>query len=101
MATRPSAEMENTANNTAVNTTNNSFDAAAERKENLPPTTAEAGFSSDSDSGIDKDAQAGIQDIEATTTVWSKTALIAAYVWIWIICMSTLKSWRRLTLLTT
>ncbi|KAI6783661.1 Siderophore iron transporter-like protein [Emericellopsis cladophorae] len=34
---------------------------------------------------IDKEAQAGVQNIEATTTVWSKKALIFAYVWIWVI----------------
>ncbi|KAF2258812.1 transferase family protein [Lojkania enalia] len=33
----------------------------------------------------DADAQAGVQDIEATTLVWSKTALIVAYIILWII----------------
>lgn len=40
---------------------------------------------SDSDEPFHKDAQAGVQEIEVTTTVWSKSALIFAYVWIWII----------------
>jgi MFS family permease len=33
---------------------------------------------------IDKDAQLGIQQIEAVTSVWTKTALVAAYIMIWI-----------------
>ncbi|KAI1506387.1 major facilitator superfamily domain-containing protein [Biscogniauxia marginata] len=41
---------------------------------------------SDNDSdAVDKDAQAGVQKIEATTKVWSRSHLIAAYVGIWII----------------
>ncbi|KAI1097479.1 MFS general substrate transporter [Jackrogersella minutella] len=34
---------------------------------------------------IDADAQAGVQKMEATTKVWSKSHLILAYVFIWII----------------
>lgn len=34
---------------------------------------------------IDHDAQAGVQKIEATTKVWSKSNLIMAYIFIWII----------------
>ncbi|CAM6002887.1 unnamed protein product [Sphagnum balticum] len=34
---------------------------------------------------IHLDAQAGVQEIEATATVWTKTSLIVAYVMIWLI----------------
>ncbi|KND92515.1 Siderophore iron transporter mirB [Tolypocladium ophioglossoides CBS 100239] len=39
----------------------------------------------DEEQQIDRNAQAGVQDIEATTTVWTKTALVVAYVMIWLI----------------
>ncbi|KAK3117031.1 MFS siderochrome iron transporter 1 [Teratosphaeriaceae sp. CCFEE 6253] len=40
----------------------------------------------DSDSEVvSQDAQAGVQKMEATTQVWTRNHLIAAYVWIWII----------------
>ena len=39
------------------------------------------GSQSDSDDeSVNKDAQAGVQKIEATTSVWSKTHLILAYI---------------------
>lgn len=41
--------------------------------------------SSDEDRPFDKSAQAGVQKIEATTSVWTKTTLIIAYVMIWVI----------------
>ncbi|KAI1388968.1 MFS general substrate transporter [Hypoxylon trugodes] len=46
------------------------------------PRTSEA--DSDPDT-IDAQAQAGVQKIEATTKVWSRSNLIMAYVFIWII----------------
>lgn len=63
------------------------FHAAAERKE-VDTTRADGDHEhtgSDSETPFHKDAQAGVQNIEATTSVWSKTALIVAYVWIWVI----------------
>ncbi|OAA59702.1 siderophore iron transporter mirB [Niveomyces insectorum RCEF 264] len=39
----------------------------------------------DSDEPIHKDAQAGVQDIEAIATAWTRNSLIVAYVMIWII----------------
>lgn len=64
------------------------FHAAASRKEeatmNNTQGDQETGW--DSSEPISKDAQAGIQQIEATTSVWNKKALIAAYIWIWVIC---------------
>ncbi|EEP76503.1 conserved hypothetical protein [Uncinocarpus reesii 1704] len=46
----------------------------------------EGGTVSDTESeGISKEAQAGVQNMEATTTVWSTSHLIAAYVLIWVI----------------
>lgn len=42
-------------------------------------TTDEAGSGSESES-ISTDAQAGVQAIEATTSVWSKRDLILAYI---------------------
>lgn len=39
----------------------------------------------DDEQPFDSDAQAGVQDIEATTTVWTKTALGVAYAMIWLI----------------
>ncbi|KAI1941920.1 MFS siderochrome iron transporter 1 [Ophidiomyces ophidiicola] len=46
----------------------------------------ESEFISDADSDtISKDAQAGVQKMEATTTVWSTSHLVAAYVLIWLI----------------
>lgn len=65
------------------------FHAAAARKEEANVDTNDADHQAgwDTDEPINKDAQAGIQNIEATTMVWNKKALIAAYVWIWVICM--------------
>jgi hypothetical protein len=40
---------------------------------------------SDSDEPFHLDAQAGVQNIEATTSVWTVTALTVAYVMIWVI----------------
>lgn len=40
---------------------------------------------SDSDEPFDKEAQAGVQNIELITSVWTKKALIIAYAWIWVI----------------
>ncbi|GJN68319.1 hypothetical protein PLICBS_002362 [Purpureocillium lilacinum] len=50
-------------------------------------------YSSDSDGQHDEEErlldgqhlQAGVQSIEATTTVWTQTALVAAYIMIWVI----------------
>ncbi|KAI0010536.1 MFS general substrate transporter [Xylariaceae sp. FL0662B] len=39
----------------------------------------------DTDDAIDPNAQAGVQKIEATTKVWTRSHLIAAYIIIWII----------------
>ncbi|KAK7402582.1 hypothetical protein QQX98_011653 [Neonectria punicea] len=39
----------------------------------------------DDDAPIDKEAQAGVQEVEAIATVWSMTTLIVAYVLIWIV----------------
>ncbi|RXG42820.1 hypothetical protein VDGE_09805 [Verticillium dahliae] len=39
---------------------------------------------------IDKEAQAGVRNVEAIATVWSKTTLIIAYVLIWIVYFVTL-----------
>lgn len=50
--------------------------AESEKSAEQPDTTP---VDSDSDS-IDKEAQTGVQKLEATTTVWSKSHLIAAYV---------------------
>lgn len=61
-------------------------DSAGARKEAALDTEAQEKHSgSDSDEPIHKDAQAGVQNIEATTTVWTKGALITAYVMIWVI----------------
>ncbi|KAF4121628.1 Fungal trichothecene efflux pump (TRI12) [Geosmithia morbida] len=63
--------------------------AAAARKEGVTVTDVDAtnmdhtGSADDSDDALD--AQAGVQGIEATTSVWTKAALIFAYVWIWIV----------------
>ncbi|KAI9155342.1 siderophore transporter [Paramyrothecium foliicola] len=40
---------------------------------------------SDNDEVVHADAQAGVQNIEAAVSVWTKTALIVAYVMIWVI----------------
>ena len=48
----------------------------------------ETGSSPDSvhgDQAIDKNAQAGVQKVEAIATVWSKTTLIIAYILIWVV----------------
>ncbi|KAH6673434.1 putative siderophore iron transporter mirB [Halenospora varia] len=37
------------------------------------------------DESVDKDAQAGVRAIEATTSVWTKRDLIIAYILIWVI----------------
>lgn len=39
----------------------------------------------DSDDSVDKEAQAGVQSIEATAVVWTTTSLIIAYIMIWIV----------------
>ncbi|EAS36082.1 siderophore iron transporter [Coccidioides immitis RS] len=58
-------------------------------KADTKPTDAEAGkddATSHSDSeDISKDAQTGVQDMQAMTTVWSTYHLIAAYILIWVI----------------
>jgi MFS family permease len=41
--------------------------------------------SSDSDDAVDRNAQAGVQDIQALTSVWSRKTLIIAYVMLWFI----------------
>ncbi|KXJ96649.1 major facilitator superfamily domain-containing protein [Microdochium bolleyi] len=51
----------------------------------LEANVNEHGNTSDSDDAISKDAQLGVQKIEATTKVWTKKHLIIAYVFIWII----------------
>ncbi|KAL6852204.1 MFS general substrate transporter [Trichoderma novae-zelandiae] len=40
---------------------------------------------SDQDEGIDTSAQAGVQNIEAITSVWTKSALFTAFAMIWVI----------------
>lgn len=60
-------------------------EAPVEEKAHPEPTDAELGHDgsaiSDTDSeGISKDAQPGVQKMEATTTVWTTPHLIAAYV---------------------
>ncbi|KAK3068166.1 MFS siderochrome iron transporter 1 [Teratosphaeriaceae sp. CCFEE 6253] len=58
-------------------------ETTAESKTEAVHTDASA---RDSDSEIvSQDAQAGVQKMEATTQVWTRNHLIAAYVWIWII----------------
>ena len=39
-----------------------------------PATVAGSDDGQDDDESFDSDAQAGVQDIEATTSVWTKTA---------------------------
>ncbi|ETI23881.1 hypothetical protein G647_05688 [Cladophialophora carrionii CBS 160.54] len=57
-----------------------SYDPKEVRVSSESPGTA------DSDSeGVDKNAQVGVQKIEATTSVWSKNQLIAAYILIFLI----------------
>lgn len=58
----------------------------AARKDAATTTQADADYNTDSDhDSIDKEAQVGVQNIEATTKVWSKKALIFAYIWIWVV----------------
>ncbi|KAI9151857.1 putative siderophore iron transporter mirb protein [Paramyrothecium foliicola] len=45
----------------------------------------ESGSAQDGEASIDEQAQAGVQQIQAIATVWSKSSLIAAYVAIWIV----------------
>jgi hypothetical protein len=73
-----------------ANRSSDDFHTAAIRKEEATVTKTEADAQGgwDSDEPITTDAQAGVQQIEATTNVWTKGALIFAYVWIWIICES-------------
>ncbi|CAI6095397.1 unnamed protein product [Clonostachys chloroleuca] len=70
-----------------ANRLSDDFHTAAIRKEEATVTKTEADAQGgwDSDEPITADAQAGVQQIEATTNVWTKGALIFAYVWIWII----------------
>lgn len=79
---------------TAAPAVDNSHDgddyaAAAGRKETATVNTNanrnDDYAGSDGDEPFHKDAQAGVQNIEATTSAWTKSALIFAYVWIWII----------------
>ncbi|KAH8601839.1 major facilitator superfamily domain-containing protein [Bisporella sp. PMI_857] len=51
-------------------------DAEPDREESLQ---------SPNGNGVSKEAQAGVQAMEATTSVWTKSHLIAAYVMIWFI----------------
>lgn len=59
----------------------------AEKDRNAVLYNEDHGSSSahDGDDSIDKDAQAGVQQIQAIATVWSKSSLIALYVTIWIV----------------
>jgi hypothetical protein len=65
---------------------NTQYDDERRKEEGAAPRGMDDDHSgSDSDEPFHKDAQAGVQDIEVATTVWSKSALIFAYVWIWVI----------------
>uniref|UniRef100_A0A8H7K9X7 Major facilitator superfamily (MFS) profile domain-containing protein n=1 Tax=Bionectria ochroleuca TaxID=29856 RepID=A0A8H7K9X7_BIOOC len=83
--------LQTTTNVAAIDSTrqtgDDDFHAAAARKEEANVDTNDVDYQAgwDTDEPINKDAQAGIQNIEATTMVWNKKALIAAYVWIWVI----------------
>ncbi|KAK3673345.1 MFS siderochrome iron transporter 1 [Recurvomyces mirabilis] len=61
--------------------------AAEEPTDNKNATAVESqDAASDSDGeSLSKDAQHGVQKMEATTSVWSRNHLIAAYVLIWVI----------------
>ncbi|KAH7040192.1 siderophore iron transporter mirB [Microdochium trichocladiopsis] len=58
-----------------------------DKEAGMPQADAVAGNDnlSDSEDSISKDAQLGVQKVEATTKVWTKQHLIMAYVFIWII----------------
>ncbi|RDA85686.1 hypothetical protein CP532_4642 [Ophiocordyceps camponoti-leonardi (nom. inval.)] len=56
-------------------------------KEEADASVAAAAAATDSSDGdaVSVDAQAGVQEVEATTKVWSKSHLITAYILIWFI----------------
>jgi len=64
---------------------NYASDAAQKEAQTATAAHPDADYTDSDHESIDKDAQAGVQDIEATTSVWTKKALIFAYVWIWVI----------------
>lgn len=45
----------------------------------------ESRLTQDEEEAVDKGAQAGVRQVEAIATVWSKTSLVVAYVLIWIV----------------
>lgn len=59
-------------------------DAIAE-KEIIHEVGCDANVAEDGRETIDKEAQAGVQKVEAIATVWSTTTLIVAYLLIWIV----------------
>ncbi|KPM45702.1 Siderophore iron transporter mirB [Neonectria ditissima] len=68
----------------APTTPPDAFDESGAQKE-AGGVIDETHAGSDSEEPIHKDAQAGVQNMEAITTVWTKTALITAYAMIWVI----------------
>ena len=56
-----------------------------EGSEIIPDTTEHANAAQDHSQTPDKTAQSGVLNIEATTVAWTTTALIFAYVNLWII----------------
>ncbi|KAF7545339.1 hypothetical protein G7Z17_g9246 [Cylindrodendrum hubeiense] len=71
------------ATETAPATPPAAFDEAAQKE--LGGVVEQTHAGSDSEDAITDDAQAGVQDIEAITKTWTRTALITAYVMIWVI----------------
>lgn len=56
------------------------FDASDKEAGVAATTTSQDHHHESDDESIDKDAQAGVRAIEATTSVWSKRDLIIAYI---------------------
>lgn len=67
--------------------TSDSDNAARQKEASVDNNSSSAAgnHDSDSDEPVHRDAQAGVQNIEATASAWPRSALITAYVMIWII----------------
>ncbi|MCJ1283550.1 hypothetical protein MMC26_002880 [Xylographa opegraphella] len=79
-------------------------DGATDKKSNIMVSDISCGqgvhSSFDAEKPVHPDAQAGVQNIEAVTSVWTTTSLIIAYVMIWIIYLVMLMQQGALAALT-
>jgi len=80
LETEKSEAQVNTSSNNAGLENASTHDHSKEATTHTQPRSVSAQDTDSDDELVHKDAQAGVQKMEATTQVWSKKHLIAAYV---------------------